>query len=530
MEFHGLNFIGARRSEGSGTSFTVNSPLDGSTLPGYFREASLSDVDEALQSANTAFSVYRSVSSEARAGLLERIADEIVAAGDELLERAHRETGLPLQRLTGERGRTCSQLKLFAQTVREGSWVDARIDTALPDRAPLPRPDLRRMLKPIGPVIVFGASNFPLAFSVAGGDTASALAAGNPVVVKAHGAHPGTSEIVAEAIQRAIAACQLPAGLFSMLHGSGEVVGIALVKHPLARAAGFTGSQTAGRALYDAAVSRPEPIPFFAEMSSLNPIFVLPGAALERGAKIGQALAGSVTMGSGQFCTKPGLVLGLRSDGQQILLDSLTDAIEAAVPATMLHGGIRNAFDKGAKQASATPNVHVLAQSQTAPQETQTEGFPTVLHTDAQNFLQHPELAHEVFGPLTVAITAGTMAELVTIAKTLEGQLTATLHGTPDDWRDAAELISILEEKAGRLLINGFPTGVEVSPAMNHGGPYPATSDSRFTSVGTAAILRFARPVCYQDFPQELLPAELRDDNPRQIWRLVDSELTQQAL
>ena len=530
MNLHGQSLIAGTPAQNSGSSFRAISPLDKTELEPAFHESPSDDVNRALAAAEDAFPLYRRLSAEARAVFLERIAEEILAIGDDLLQRAHVETGLPLDRLTGERGRTIGQLRLFAEVVREGSWVDARIDPALPDRKPLPRPDLRRMLIPLGPVVVFGSSNFPLAFSVAGGDTTSALAAGNPVIVKAHRAHPGTSELVAGAIIRAVEKCGLPHGVFSMLHGAGSEIGVALVKHPLTRAAGFTGSRFAGRSLFNASAGRPDPIPVFAEMSSLNPLFILPGALKERGAQIVEGLKNSVTMGVGQFCTKPGLVFGLGSPDFESFAENFATAIRAATPATMLHPGICHSFHEGVDVMKQVPGVVALATSDIEPQAGKTQGEPTVFATDAKNFLLHQALHEEVFGPYTLLVDAPTFTDLLQIAHRLEGQLTATIHGTAEDLANAADLLAILERKAGRLLINGFPTGVEVSPAMNHGGPYPATTDERFTSVGTAAIKRFARPVCYQAFPASALPPELADANPRGLMRLVNGQLTRDPL
>ncbi len=530
MSLHGKSLLAGALVEPSARTFHAVSPLGGQRLEPAFHECSLAEVERALLAAEDAFSIYRKVSTETRAAFLEKIAEEIVALGDALLQRAHLETGLPLDRLTGERGRTAGQLRLFAAVVREGSWCDPRIDPALPDRQPLPRPDLRRMLIPLGPVIVFGSSNFPLAFSIAGGDTASALAAGCPVIVKAHRAHPGTGELVAGAIARAATSCGLPAGVFSMLHGSGEEIGTALVRHPLARAAGFTGSRTAGRALFNAANARPDPIPVFAEMSSLNPLFVLPGALRERGTQIAEGLKGSVTLGVGQFCTKPGLVFAIGGPDLTAFTAHFERAIQAAAPATMLHPGICRSFHEGLDALARIPGVVALATADLDPDPAKTQGEATVFATDAENFLTQRALHEEVFGPFTLLVDATDPQELLRIARSLEGQLTATLHGTAEDLADAAELIAILERKAGRLVVNGFPTGVEVSPAMQHGGPYPATTDERFTSVGTAAIQRWARPVCYQNFPANALPPELQNENPKGVMRLVDNKLTRDAV
>lgn len=527
---HGQSLIGGQPIEKRGRSFHAVSPLDNQPLEPAFHECALGDVDRALELADKAFDTYSQTTAEDRAAFLERIADEITALGDGLLERAHLETGLPLDRLTGERGRTTGQLRLFASVLREGSWVDARIDTALPERQPIPRPDLRRMLRPLGPIVVFGSSNFPLAFSVAGGDAASALAAGNPVIIKAHRAHPGTSELVAGAVNRAVAASGLPPGVFSMLHGSGVEIGTALVRHPLTRAAGFTGSRVAGRALFDAASARPDPIPVFAEMSSLNPIFILPGALRERSIQIADGLKTSVTAGVGQFCTKPGLVFGLGGPSLQSFASALAERIAATPPATMLHSGIHRAFSEGVEAMSRIPGVTALAQSSESADSARTQAEAFVFTTDTEGFLENAALHEEVFGPFSLIIDAPEMADLILAARCLEGQLTATIHGTTEDMAEAGELISVLERKAGRLIFNGFPTGVEVCPSMNHGGPYPATTDARFTSVGTAAILRWVRPVCYQNFPAAALPSGLRDDNPGRIMRLINNTLSREPL
>ncbi len=524
MNLHGKNFIGDQLSSGGGDILRAVSPLDNEPLPGSFYAANATDVDRAMDLADLAFQSYGKTSGAERAAFLDRIADEILALGDELISRAQLETGLPQARLTGERGRTVGQLRLFAQVVRDGCWVDARVDHAIPDRQPVPKPDLRRMLIPIGPVVVFGSSNFPLAFSVAGGDTVSALATGNTVVVKAHSGHPGTSELVASAVSRAVSASKLPAGVFSMVHGAGKVVGVQLVRHPLARAVGFTGSRIAGRALFDAAAARPDPIPVFAEMSSLNPVFILPQALRERTAQIADGLRASMTMSVGQLCTKPGLVFGMQGPDLDRFQQALARALEAVAPATMLHAGIGESYHAGVARASVVDGVSLLARSLTAADREKTQAESVLLRTDVVNFHKHPELAEEVFGPFAVLISAQTMAELEEIARGLEGQLTATVHGTPEDLESAQELLRLLERKAGRLIINGFPTGVEVCPSMNHGGPYPATTDVRFTSVGTAALYRFVRPVCYQDFPETLLPTELKEENPLHLRRIVDGK------
>jgi 2,5-dioxopentanoate dehydrogenase len=491
-----------------------------------FHEADESHVDQALRHAEEAFETYRRVPAEARAQFLDTIADAIMALGDDLLQRANSETGLPIDRLTGERGRTCAQLKAFAGLVREGSWVDARIDHALPERQPVPRPDLRRMLVPLGPIVVMGASNFPLAFSTAGGDTASALAAGCPVVVKAHGSHPGTAELVASAIYRAIDKCGMPHGVFSQLHGPGKVIAQALVRHPLAKGLGFTGSEKAGRSLFNAAAARQEPIPVFAEMGSLNPVFLLPSALHERGTQIAAGLKTSMTMGVGQFCTKPGIVFALGGPDFQAFAGEFRAQLASAACGTMLSRSICDAYYSGVDKIRAVPGVVVLGEADADADEAKTQGEPVAFVTDLDTFLLRHELREEVFGPFTLLVTARSVAELEAAARSLAGSLTATFHGTPEDLAAFADLVSIVERRVGRVVVNGFPTGVEVSPTMQHGGPYPASTDARFTSVGTAAILRWARPVCWQNYPEALLPEELREANPRKIMRTVDGVLT----
>jgi NADP-dependent aldehyde dehydrogenase len=492
----------------------------------HFQEASSVHIDDAVAAGAAAFDAYRALPAEARAAFLDRIAAAI-ETNDELIEAAHVETALPVPRLTGERARTANQLRMFASLVREGSWVDARIDRALPARTPLPKPDIRRMLIPIGPVAVFGASNFPLAFSVAGGDTASALAAGCPVIVKAHPAHPATSEIAAHAIVSAGAAAGMPAGVFSLLQSTRNDIARALVQHPHVKAVGFTGSLRAGRALFDAAADRPEPIPVYAEMGSVNPVFVLPGALAERAASIAEGLKDSVTLGVGQFCTNPGLTIGVGDERFDAFVRQLDGLIGAAPAGTMLTPAICQSYEAGVRRLSGINGVSTT-RSSTAGEGAQ--AVPSLFVTDAGAFLRHHEIGEEVFGPSTVVVRCGSRDELERVARQLEGQLTVTVHGTATDLEQYGSLIAILEQKAGRLIVNGFPTGVEVCPSMQHGGPYPATTDSRSTSVGTAAINRFARPVAYQNFPQSLLPPELRDANPLGIWRLVDGQLTKDAI
>ncbi len=483
-----------------------------------FPDATHDEIDRAARQAASAFDEYAALGPDRRAAFLRAVGERILALGDALIERANAESALPVARLEGERGRTVAQLRMFADLVDEGSWVDARIDRALPDRKPLPRPDLRRMLVPLGPVAVFGASNFPLAFSVAGGDTASALAAGCPVVVKAHPGHPGTSDLVARAVLEAAVETGMPDGVFSMVHGASHEVGLALVTHPSIAAVGFTGSLAGGRALFDAAARRDEPIPVFAEMGSTNPVFVLPEALESRGEEIARGLAGSVTLGVGQFCTNPGLTILDRSDAAERFLATLGESVSATPAGTMTTDGVRAAYVAGLGAFLATDGVVTVGRGEGEP-------AAAVLSTDAATFARTPSLAHELFGPATLAVRYESRAEMLDFARSLGGQLTATVHGTERDLAEYADLLAVLRRKAGRLVVNGFPTGVEVSPAMHHGGPYPATTDSRATSVGTAAIVRFARPVCFQNFPDAALPEELRDTNPRRIWRIVNGEI-----
>lgn len=512
----------------SSTTFQAVNPTTGESLPGQFTDASLSEINQTVENAAMAFEAYRHTGPAARAEFLERIAAEIEALGDELLERCHQETGLPMGRLQGERGRTANQLRLFAKVVREGSWVDARIDPAQPDRQPLPRADIRHMQIALGPVVVFGASNFPLAFSTAGGDTAAALAAGCPVVVKGHPAHPGTHSLVAGAILKAIEATGMPEGTFGSVQGRAIEVGKALVMHPQIKAVGFTGSFRGGTAIFEYANSRPEPIPVFAEMGSTNPVFILPGALKERGAAIADGLAASLNLGVGQFCTNPGLSFLPDEPGKDAFLQTLEERIGETGAGTMLTAGIKAAYDKGIERLAGTDSVRNLAGGAAAKGDFQAQ--TAVFRTTTEVFLAEESLEEEVFGPSGIVVESGSREQLLASARRLKGHLTATVHGTEADLIEYRELFDILEKKVGRIIVNGFPTGVEVCHSMVHGGPYPATTATQSTSVGTTAIRRFVRPVCYQDLPQALLPDALKDNNPLGIWRLVDGQFTQAAL
>jgi len=522
MELTGQSFLGSRRTSGNTASFQAFNPQTGAPLDPLYFSASPSEADEAVQLASEAFAAYAQTSGKTKAAFLRRIADQFESHKQVLADRAHLETALPMPRLLGEVGRTAGQLRLFASVVEEGSWVQARIDPALPDRQPLPRPDIRSMLRPLGPVAVFGASNFPLAFSVAGGDTASALASGCPVVVKAHPAHPGTSELAAEIITDAVAAEGLHPGVFTMLFDSGISVGTALVKHPLIRAVAFTGSLRAGRALMDLAAARRDPIPCFTEMSSGNPVFVLPGALRKGPAALAQSLFGSFTLGSGQFCTKPGIVLVPESPDGPAFFNELKSLVEKSQPFTLLTAGIAREYVRASE--SRAQSVPLAAVSSTHASETSFSAQSKLFTVCLDQLLGQPQLAEEIFGPDTLLVHCDNTDDYIRAARALDGHLTATLLGDEDDLLAHRELVHILEQKAGRLIFNAFPTGVEVTHAMVHGGPYPSTSDPRFTSVGSLAIYRFARPVCFQGFPQSLLPRELQDANPLAISRLRDGK------
>lgn len=529
MQLTGSHFIGAERSAEGNETFHGQNPATREPLDPPYHEATADEIDRACELAGEAFEDFRRRPAGQRVALLDRIASEIETLGDALIERANQETALGVPRLTGERARTCNQLRMFARLVEEGSWVQARIDRALPDRKPLPRPDLRRMLIPIGPVVSFSASNFPLAISVAGNDLSSAYAAGCPVIVKAHPAHPGTSELVADAVVKAVHETGMHPGIFSMVHGRSHQVGLALVRDPAVQAVAFTGSNVAGNALFHEACRRPVPIPVFAEMGSVNPVFVLPGALRERGRQIAEGLKTSVTLGVGQFCTCPGLVLGLEGDATKTFAAAVAELIEASPPGTMLYDGIRRAFYKDAEAFAQVPGVKVAARAASAdPSKNQAPA--TLFATDVDTFLENEMLSREVFGPSTMLVTGKSKGELERVARSLDGHLTATVHGTAADLEEYRDLVSILETKVGRLIFNGYPTGIEPCNAVFHGGPYPATTDARTTSIGTTAVERFVRPICYQDFPQPALPPELRDDNPRKIWRLVDGQMTREPI
>lgn len=512
--------LGNRAVAGSGPPEYAHDPTTGEKLEPAFLSAGKDDVQLACALAEGAFDAYRNIPLQQRASFLEAIADEILALGDTLVHRAVAESGLPQMRIEGERGRTMGQLKLFASVVRSGDWLDARIDPAMPERTPLPRPDLRMRQIPVGPVAVFGASNFPLAFSVAGGDTASALAAGCPVIAKAHPAHPGTCELVGKAINTAAKRCSMPEGVFSLLFGGSHEIGADLVANAAVKAVGFTGSRAGGLALMGIAANRPEPIPVYAEMSSINPVFLLPNELRQNAGALAAGFVSSLTMGAGQFCTNPGLVVGLAGENLNNFVEHAKTALAKAPAQTMLTAGIHYAYGKGIGKFSANGAVTEVAASEasTEPNRCRARLFTTT----AAQFLADISLSNEVFGAAALIVQCDSFDELIAVAEQLEGQLTATMQLGDDDLELAERLLPILERKAGRILCNGYPTGVEVGHAMVHGGPFPATSDAQSTSVGSAAIDRFLRPVCYQDLPASLLPDELQNENKLGLTRLID--------
>ena len=527
-EISGRHLIdGQWRATSGADTFQSSDPATGETLPPAFPEASERDVDDALRAASTAFEVFLDLPPRWTADLLDAIADRIMDLGDALLDRAGRETALPKPRLVGERARTCNQLKMFAALVREGSWVDAVIDRADPNRAPMPKPDVRRVLRPRGPVVVFGASNFPFAFGTAGGDTASALAAGNPVVVKGHPSHPGTSELFAAAVLDALRACKLPTGLFTLLQGKRHELSAMLVRHASTEAVGFTGSQRAGRALFDLAASRPRPIPVYAEMGSLNPVVLLPGALSERGETIAKDLAGSVLLGGGQFCTKPGVIFAIGERASQFV-DLLSEQIKSAAPVTMLNSNLRENFSSRAGTAAKTSGVQTLVEAKPSGAASMSPGL---MRTTSDVWAKESELHEEVFGPAALVVECKSVDEACDAVRHVGGSLTGTVHvGANDPQASVAHVVRTLEQHAGRVIVNGYPTGVEVCHAIVHGGPYPATTDAGTTSVGTAAIRRFVRMTAYQDTPGALLPPALQDANPLGIERTIDGQRTREAV
>ncbi len=528
MKLDGVSFVGFGSGSPNGAAFRAFDPTLNATVEPVFISATLVDVDRAAQLAAAAAPVWAALSGAERNRFLRLVADKLVQHTAVLAARATQETAIPLARCESEIGRTAGPLRLYGEAAERGDWLDARIETAIPDRKPLPKPDHRSLMRPLGPVVVFGASNFPFAYSVAGGDTASAFAAGCPVIVKAHPAHPGTSELVGVLILQAVKECGLPEGSFSLLFDASIEIGQALLKHPLVKAVGFTGSLHGGRALADAAAARPEPIPVYAEMGSVNPVFILPGALAERAAVIGDGLHAAAMLGVGQFCTNPGLIVLQRSVPAEDFVRALTGKLTATAEGTMLTPGIRKNFAAGTAARTQQPGVKVIAQGSMAAA---CGAAPVWFETDAVNFQRNHTLSEEIFGPSSLVVWCKDAVEMRDVARHLEGSLTATLQAGKDETAQQGGLVAILAAKAGRLVFNGFPTGVDVSHAMVHGGPYPSTSDGgRSTSVGTRALNRWGRLVCYQNFSEELLPPELQNANPCGLRRLVNGQWTIAAM
>lgn len=513
MPAFGKMWIAGEDVEGGGELFTARNAATGKKLEPAFREASGEQVEAAIASASLCSTAFAATDPARRASLLDAIADSIAATGEELIDTAMAETGLPRPRLEGERARTVGQFRMFAESLREGEFLRVRLDAARPDRLPAPKPDLRLQMLALGPVTVFGASNFPLAFSVGGGDTASALAAGCPVIVKGHPAHPGTSEIMARAVGQGIAAAKFEAGIFSMLQSAGPEIGMALVSDPRIKAVGFTGSAAAGKALVTAASARREPIPVYAEMSSINPVLLLPSRLSAGAEEIAEGFVASLTLGSGQFCTNPGLVLVINNSDCDRFCSAAAKAVQARDPSVMLTSGIGAAYATAVEGVAARNGVELLSEGCSAPNR----ATARLMRVGAARFMSDRILHTEMFGPAALVVSCADIEEMRAVLETLEGQLTIAMHFDEGDHTHVAELLPVAQRRAGRILANGFGTGVEVSPAMVHGGPWPASSDSRTTSVGTLAIERFLRPVCLQDFPEALLPPALRDTNP---WNL----------
>ncbi|MEX3975887.1 aldehyde dehydrogenase (NADP(+)) [Paraburkholderia caribensis] len=524
MNIEGNLIIGYQRVRGaSGELYAMNAATGERLQPG-FGGATQLEVDLACEIAWRAFDLYRQTTPEERARFLDAIAENILELGNTLVERCELESGLPRARVEGERNRTVSQLRMFADVVREGDYLEARIDLAMPERKPLPRVDLRSHNIPVGPVVVFGASNFPLAFSVAGGDTASALAAGCPVVVKAHSAHPGTSELVGLAVRKAVEECGMPEGTFSLLFGSGREIGKMLVLDRRIKAVGFTGSRYAGTELVKEAAARAEPIPVYAEMSSINPVLLFPGALEARCNEIAETFVKSLALGGGQFCTNPGLVLAVEGTALDQFLDVAASELRKVPAATMLTDGIRRSYEIAVADMQARRHVETLARGGQAMGHGQAQA--ALMVTNYQAFKSDSQLSEEMFGAASLVVRCPSLDAMLDLMESLEGQLTVALHVDESDYSDARRFIPTLERRAGRVLVNGFGTGVEVGHAMVHGGPYPSTSDGRATSVGSLAIRRFLRPVCYQDMPETLLPPSLQSSNPLELTRRFDGKLS----
>jgi NADP-dependent aldehyde dehydrogenase len=524
----GKNYIGFELSAQSDKTFKTFNPKENTENTELFYEATIDEVHQAVNLAHGAFQKFSTINNLQKSAFLRCIAEEILSLGDELVTMAMQEAGLSYDRVVGERSRTLWQLQMFADLLDEGSWVDATIDTAQPDRSPVPKVDLRKMLIPIGPVVVFGASNFPLAYSTAGGDTVAALAAGCPVIVKSHPMHSGVSELVASTIIKAAKKTGMPNGVFSHLNSAGYEVGIQLVKHPLVKGVGFTGSIAGGRALLDIANQRPEPIPVFAEMGSTNPVILLPKALQKRSEEIAKTYAQSITLGSGQFCTNPGLLLGIQSVEFNQFTHYLADEILKTEAGCMLHPNIVANYNSNKEKMVLQKNVTTVVSYDKNLH--QNYGRPIILTVKGDDFLKNPQLHHEVFGPFSLLVQCKSKEELILILQQLEGQLTGTIIAEHEELIENKSVVDALKNRVGRMIYNGVPTGVEVCPSMQHGGPYPASSDSRFTAVGIHSIKRWVRPFSFQNWPNELLPLELQNDNPLNIYRLVNNKLTKDPI
>jgi 2,5-dioxopentanoate dehydrogenase len=520
----GKNYVGNIISASGDVNVKTINPQLNTENKWTFTKATPEEVNRAVVLASKAFKTYSEISNKGRAYFLNTIADELLSLGDVLLDTYCIESGYPRGRAEGERGRMISQFRLFAQMVEEGNWVNATIDTAIPSRQPVPKDDIRKMLVPIGPIVVFGSSNFPFAFSTGGGDTASALAAGCTVIVKGHPMHLGTSELVASAIISAAEKANMPSGVFSYLVGEHEV-GKSLVEHPLVKGVGFTGSIKGGRALVDLAAKREELIPVFTEMGSVNPVIVMPEAVQKNSKKWSVALSSSITLGTGQFCTNPGLILGIKSPSFDSFINDLGDEIQKIAPSCMLHPSIADNFNKGKKGLQEDKTVRIEGSYKGELKANYVS--QTLLSVEGKSFLKNKNLSNEVFGPLSIVVKCDNEAQLIEVISVLEGQLTGTIIGEDNEIINAKDIISVLQSKVGRIIFNGVPTGVEVCPSMHHGGPYPASSDSRFTSVGIHAVNRWMRPFSFQNWPNELLPLELQNENPLEILRIVNNKATQ---
>ncbi len=523
----GKNYIGNQRSSKGTKTYKTFNPQLNLENENVFTEATTDEIDEAVNLAASAFKEFKSISGKRKAEFLNTIADEILALDNELIKTYCSETGLPEGRAKGERGRTVGQLRSFADLVLEGSWVDATIDTAQPERQPMPKSDIRKMNIPLGPIVVFGASNFPLAYSTAGGDTAAALASGCPVIVKSHPMHAGTGELVASAIVKAAQKTGIPNGVFSNINSKGIEVGTQLIKHSGVKAVGFTGSIKGGRTLYNLAAQRNEPIPVFAEMGSINPVVILPNALNNRGENLAKTYASSITLGTGQFCTNPGLILGIEGTGLSNFISTLAAEIVAIDPSCMLHPNIVGAYESNKAKAISQPELSVAADYDNDVKNNYAR--QAIATVEGKTFLENTTLHQEVFGPFSMVVKCEDVTQLEKIIANLEGQLTGTLIAD-DEAEKYSEVISALQNRVGRLIFNGVPTGVEVCPSMVHGGPYPASTDSRFTAVGIHSIKRWVRPFSYQDWPNNLLPDALKNENPLGISRLVNNKETKDSI